>query len=425
MRRWGVALLCVFKPVWPVLAQNVIISPPQVPPVPPAVQQYQDEDPMQVFAPSEIITNGQAGTSVLQWGRFAIHPHLDYRFLYASGIESSPGHPQDTFVNRVTPGVLFNLGDHWILDYTPALTFYSNRQFQNTVEHSALLGWGTSYGDWFIEASQSYLLSSSTQVETASQTDQSTYGTAVNASYRFNDKASLDLGLLQKINDFGNGVGSTNLLLNLANFSTWSTLDWLNYQILPRLNVGVGAGVGYAIQDRSPNTLFEQYEGRINWRAADKISFRLSGGLQDQQYSSGGASDLATPIFDATIQYQPFEQTRLTLSASRTVNVSYFQDQVTEDIQITGGLNQRLLGKLYLDLSGGYDSAKYLLTVPAAPGLIGGRKDNYYFFNARLICPVLKRTTISVFCQYGDNSSSQSGFGYASTQGGFEIRYRY
>jgi len=417
-RRCEVALLCLFMPICPVLAQDVLTSPPQTPATPPAVQEYRNNNPMQVFALSEIVPS-----LLLQWGPVALHPHVDYQFLYGNGIQSSPGQQQNTIVQQVSPGVLFNLGDHWTLDYTPTLSFYSSSSFRNTLDHSVQLGWGTAYGDWFFSGSQSYVSSSTPLVETAAQTDQETYSTALNASYQFNDKISLDMGLNQNLNYVGNGGSPTNFLQNLENSRSWSTMEWLNYEFWPRLNAGLGVGVGYTIQDGSPDSLNEQYQARVNWRATDKVSFQLSGGLQDQQYLSGGAGDLVTPIFGATIQYQPFEQTRLSLSASRSVSPSYYQNQVTENTQITVDLNQRLLGKLHLDVSGGYGTSKYVASVVGPSP--GSRNDTSYSFNARLTRPLLKRGTVSVFYQYSDNSSSQSGFAYTSTQVGIEIGYRY
>jgi hypothetical protein len=391
---------------------------------------------MQVFAPSET-----APPLPLQLGPVTVHPHLDYQLLYGNGIQSSPGQQQDTIVQKVSPGVLFNLGDHWTLDYTPTLTFYSSTSFQNTVDQSVQLGWGTAYDDWFFSGSQSYASSSDPNVETAAQTDQETYSTAFNASYQFNDKMSLDVGLNQNLNYVGNGASPTNYLQNLANSKAWSTMDWLNYQFWPRLNAGIGAGIGYTIQDGSPDLLYEQYQGQVNWRATDKVSFQLSGGLQDQQYLSGGAGDLVTPIFGATIQYQPFEQTRLSLSASRSVSASYFQNQVIENTQITADLNQRLLGKLQLDIGGSYGTSKYVASIgSSSASLSTGRNDDYYSFNARLTYPLLKRGTVSVFYQYSENSSSQTGylqyyqanfllsqsaFAYTSSQIGIEIGYWY
>ena len=154
----------------------------------------------------------------------------------------------------------------------------------------------------------------------------------------------------------------------------------------------------------------------------------MSGGVNVQQYLSGGQSPLVTPIFSATIQYQPFDQTRMTVTASRTVTPASFQNQTTENDQITADLNQRLLGRLFLDLSGGYSTSSYQAT---ATGVSTSRNDDVYTFSARLSCPFLKRGTFSVFYSYTDNSSNESGFttgsgfGFTSHQVGFGINYRY
>lgn len=378
---------------------------------------------MQVFAPAET-----APPLPLQLGPVNLHPHVDYQFSYGSGLRSSAGRSENSIVQQVSPGILFNVGDHWTLDYTPTFVFYSSSSFRNVVNQSVNLGWGTAYGDWFFSGSQSASLTSNPNIETSSQSDRNIYSTSLNASYQFNDKMSLDMGAGQTFYYVGNGPTSTNYLQNLANSKTWSTMEWLNYQFWPRLNAGVGVGGGYTIQDNSPDAYYEQYQMRINWRATDKISFQLSGGAQVRQYASGGASGLVSPIYNVTIQYQPFEQTRLSVTGSGTVSAASYQSQVSESYGISGDLNQRLLGRLYLDLSGGYTRTKYIATASA---LSTGRNDDIYRFNARLSCSPLKKTTVSVFYAYSQNSSSQNGFlagsgyGYTSNQVGFEIGYRY
>lgn len=406
------------------MAQDVLSSPPLIPAVPAAVQDQLNSNPMQVFAPTETIE-----PTLLQWGPVHLHPHVDYQFTYGNGIQSSPGDQHNTVVQSLSPGVLLDLGDHWTLDYTPTLSFYSGGDFQNTVDHQVQLSWGTAYEDWFFTGSQGVAITSDPEVETAAQTDQQNYTTALNASYQFNDSLSLDLGVNQNLNYIGNSDSTNNYEQNLVDSRNWSTMNWLNYQFWPRLSVGLGLGGGYTQQDGSPDTVNEQYQGRINWRATDKIRFQVSGGINDQQYLNGGASGLLTPIYGVAIQYQPFEQTRLSLSANQTVSASSFQNQTTENTSIIGDFNQRLLGKLMLDLSGGYTKTKYLATMF---GLSTGRTDDIYSFNARLSCPFLKRATASVFYSYTENISNQSGFalganafGYNSNQIGLELGYRY
>ena len=402
-------------------AQQVIMQPPQFSVPPPALQQAQNNE-MQVFNPAAAFLNMLEGINPYQWGPVSFRPSLSYSFLYGTGIQSSPGNQQASVVQTVSPSFLFLIGRHWTLVYTPSWTFYSSSQFQNSLNHSAALSWGTSYEDWVLGFSQGYTRSDSSLIQTGAQTEQETYSTAINASYQFNTKISLDMGVSQNFNFVGNGGSSTNLYGNLANSKTWSTMEWLNWQFWPRLNAGVGAGGGYTIQQGSPDSLNEQYQARVNWRATDKISFQVSGGLEDQQYMSGGASALVTPIFGATIQYQPFEQTSLSLSANRSVSPSYYQSQNTETTGLTASLSQRLLQKFNLGLSGGYSTVKY---VASTSGASAGRTDNTYSFSANLSHSLTKRGTIALSYSYSDNSSGVAGFSYSSNQIGVQVGYQF
>src|SRR6185503_14648059 len=102
---------------------------------------------------------------------------------------------------------------------------------------------GTAYEDWVFGLSQGFTRSSAPLVETGTQTEQDAYTTALNGSYRMNSKMSLDLGLNQNFR-FAQG---------LQNSREWSTLDWLNYQFFPRLDVAIGAGFGYVDVDTGPD----------------------------------------------------------------------------------------------------------------------------------------------------------------------------
>jgi len=53
-------------------------------------------------------------------------------------------------------------------------------------------------------------------------------------------------------------------------------MEVVNYEFWPRLSAALAVGGGYTIQDGSPDSINEQYQARVNWRATDKISFQLS-----------------------------------------------------------------------------------------------------------------------------------------------------
>ncbi|MGA2179002.1 MAG: outer membrane beta-barrel protein [Verrucomicrobiota bacterium] len=386
-------------------AQDILVPPPPAPDqTPTAVQQTSEMD---VFA-----SVPQTGTQPFKWGALILRPHPYYQFLYADGVQVNTNQTVNTTIQQISPGALLEMGSHWTLDYSPLWTVYSNNKLQNTFGQAVKLVGGTAYNDWVFGISQGYTDSSSPSVETATQTRQKTYNTAVNAAYTMNNKMSLDLAANQ------NFVSADQF----SSYQEWSTLDWLNYQFWPRLNAAVGVGGGYDNEDASPDMTFEQLQGRVNWRATDKISFQLHGGGEDRQFLSGGAADLINPVFGASIQYQPFEQTKISLTGERVVSPSYLQNnQVMESTGFSADLNQRLLGKLFLDLRGGYQTVKYI----SSNSSVSNRKDDYDYLHAQLSCAFLKRGTIAVFYQISRDDSSQAGYTFTSHQVGFQIGYSY
>jgi hypothetical protein len=396
-------------------AQSVLPPSPESAATPPALQAAQNDE-MDVFAPPA----APAPAEPFRWGPLILRPHPYYQFVYSSGILINPGQPVNTTIQQISPGFRLDIGSHLTLDYTPTWILYSNKSFADTFGNAVILSWGGAYNGWVLGVSQSYAASSAPNVQTGTQISQENYLTTATASYNFNSKMSMDLAVNQNFSFVGNA--STNSTGNLENYREWSTLDWLNYQFWPRLHVAAGIGLGYDDVESSPDMLFEQYQARIQWRATDKISFQLHGGVEDRQFLSGGESDLISPVFDGTIQYQPFEVTRLSLTVQRSVSPSLFQGQASENTSFSGDLNQRLLGFFYLNLSGGYQITKNTSSTGGPPV---NPQDDYYFLNTQLSCTFLKRGTMAIFYQLADNSSSTSGFGFVTHQVGFQIGYSY
>ncbi len=389
-----------------VIAQEVLAPLPQTPDQTPTAMQQVNE--MDVFASLQ----PQAESQPLQWKDLTLRPHPYYQFLYADGLQSSTNQAAHTIVQTISPGALLEIGRHWTLDYSPLWTIYSNNQFSDTFGQTARLVGGTTYNDWVLGLVQSYASSDTPTTVTASQTRTETFSTALDGSYTMNSKMSLDLGVNQ------NFVSADQF----SSYKEWSTLDWLNCQFWPRLNAAVGAGGGYDNEQAGPDMTFEQLQGRANWRATDKISLQLHGGVEVRQFLSGGANDLVNPVFDASIHYLPFEHTKISVTGLRTVSASYLQGQVTETTGVNADLNQRLLGKLFLDLNGGYQLVKYV-----SSGNTSGsnREDDCYSFGVRLSRAFLKRGTIAALYQISKDNSTLPGYSFISHQVGFQIGYSY
>jgi hypothetical protein len=390
-------------------AQQVVVPPPTVSVTPPAMPET-SSDAMNVFSTENPMSAFLDELQPLQWGPVTLRPHVFYQFAYGTGILTGGNQPNDTIIQSLAPGILFVLSPRWTLDYTPTLTFYSNNNFRDTVGQSVTLTGGTTFEAWVFGISQNFTYSSSPQVQTGTQTSQDTYTTALTAFRKLNSKMSVDLGINQNF----------NFPTDFQRTLEWSTLDWLNYEFWPRLVVGVGAGAGYIIS--TPNMVFEQIQGRVNWHATDKTSFQISGGGQFSQFTDGGAAPLINPVFNAAIQYQPFKHTQISVNGGEQVDTSYFANQVNVVTTVGANVNQRLLGRIYLNVGGSYNWNNY---TAVADGATASNPVNYYSVNVNLSMTLFKRASASIFYSYNDSTTSQTGLAFSSSQVGFNVGYRY
>ncbi len=416
----GAAALLLFAFAAAATAQEILAPPPP---------EYFAKPP--VFGPTATNLPGMATNEVtiplapkplLELGPVVVRPHILYRFSYGDGIPAAPGEQVLTAINELSPGLLLQLGDHWMLDYTPTLRFYSSDHFRDTTDHAVLFSGTAPYRDWVFGLSQTFATSSQPLAETASQTDEETFVTALHAAYHMSSAMSLELGGNQNFRFFTQSVTNQSLV----DSREWSTLDWLNYQFSPTFGAAIGAGFGYVDVSAGSDMTYEQLQGRVNLRAGDKLGFVLSGGADYRQFIDSDAPNLLNPIYGLSVVYQLTETTTLSANGTRVVSAAYFQDQVTETTSIGGGLRQRFFKKLYLDLTGGYTMTTYKATIRNPVSIVNvNREDDYSFVNVRLSVALLKRGTVAVFYQASENTSNASGFAYTSNQGGFELGYRF
>jgi hypothetical protein len=392
------------------MGQGVVPHSPSQLDVPDAYRQLETEqrnESLDPKSPSYLNPN-----SFLVWGPITARPHLDTRFTYGNNLRSRTGSNENTLLEEISPGSLFELGTKWKLDYTPTLSFYSSKDFKDTLGHNVLLAGGTTYDNWLFSLTQTYSVSSQPLIETGAQTDQENFVTSLGASYYFNSKLMLQLGLDQ---NFRSAQAFTTS-------RSWSTMDWLNYQVSSRLSIGAGLGGGYENVSPGSDMTFEQFQTRVNMKIGRKLDLAINGGGEVRQILDVDSDPLINPIYGASIQYRPFEQTTLSLSGNRQVSSSLLPGQVSETTTISLALNQRLLGLLYLTLSGGFSNNRYIL---ANNTLNLNREDDNTNFAASLSYSFITRGTVSVFYNYSDNSSSIAGFDYSSNQVGLQLGYRF
>lgn len=364
--------------------------------------------------------------SLMEWGALHLHARMGYQFLYDSGLHDQPGKSTDTYSQTVTPGITIMVGPHVTLDYSPSFRFFSQRGFRDTIDHFVSLTAGASYGEWAFGLSQSYSKTDEPLVQTSSQTDEQDFSTGLNASYHFSDKVSFETSAGLGMSVLGGNqtvqTGGTNAPLALTDSTAYSLSEWVDYKFDQKLDAGVGVTLSYSEQNGGFRSLSEMYQGRVSWRPGQKLSISLTAGMQDEQFLNSDAPDILTPIFSATAAYQLFEQTMFSITASRSVSASLFQSQVTESTQFGAGIQQRLLGHLQFTAGYSYVLSDYKLTF----GKFGiARSDTSSSYSVGLNLPFLKRCNFSTFYSYTQNSSSEKGFAFSSSEAGATLSWAY
>jgi hypothetical protein len=367
--------------------------------------------------------------SLMQWGALHLHTRASYQFLYATGIHSQPGQSSDTFTHTLSPGLTLNLGPHVMLDYSASLRFFSERNFHDTVDHSASLVASLGLGQhWAFGLSQRFSRTDEPEVETSKQTQQTAFGTGLTAGYRFNDKSSLETGAGVNLIYLGGGTnifvgsGTNTLASSLSDSQSYYGSETFNYHFNDKISAGAGVVADYAEQTSGFRIVDQNFHGDLTWHPGSKLTALLSAGIQHRQILTAGSSDSWDPTFSANAGYHVFEQTTLTVFASRSSAATLFQNELGEFTTVGTGLQQRLLGKLQLNLGFGYTRTDYQTTTA---NLATSRSDEGTSYTAGFSYAFLTRCNLGTFYQYSRNRSSANGFGYSSSQVGASLSWAY
>lgn len=389
-----------------------VLAPVSAPPVvPPALQERELDRPGQL--PATPPSAAWQAATPLQWGPVVVRPAVSYRFSYTDEVRATTNLTSSSYLNEMSPSVTLELGKHWAVGYGLNWRVYSDEDLDDTVDHSVTLSGSLPLRDWLLGLRHTSSFTESSTVETGGQTRQDNHGTALSAFHRFDDQWSCELTAMQ---DIQNTTGFNDM-------TEWTTMNWVDFQAHPAVALGAGGGLGYISADRGADQVYEQALGRVTWRASRKIRVMASGGVEFRQFhGNSAADDVVNPVVSGSVAYFLTELTTLRLNASHAVTTSPFQDQFTKTTGVSGGIRQRLLGRLFLDLDAAYSHVRY---ESSASATTVNRQDDVFSLDARLSTTVWKRGSAAVFYRRSEDSSNTPGFDVASNQVGLEFRYGY
>lgn len=371
-------------------------------------------DPAPLVDPAEVSAGFAPGDVLqpLERTLLATRPIFNYRLTRIEGVLSSPGTERSTTSQVLSVALHWNLGESFVLRYSPSWTTYSGDTFDDNVAHPVHLSYQRGFADWNVQAGHSYVRTSLPLIETARQTTQDSHVTSLRAQRALGARTTLELGLRR---DF-------RRVQNFTDIEGWATESWLHYQVTDAISTSVGYGFGLVDVDQSPDMRYHRLHGRVRWVPTAKLRVDFRAGAETRKLVGSSLPDIETPLYAASVSYEPLPHTRLALAGERSVSPSYFAGIVNRGSSWQLQLTQRMFERFHLDLSFVRRTLRQRL---ADAAVAANREDTGSAIRARVGTHFHRRGRIAVFYQHRRNSSTDAGFDFTGNQYGLEFTLRY
>jgi hypothetical protein len=390
-----------------------------------------------------------AGTGItsapkrFQWG-----VRLTIRGVYDDNILLSHFDRISDWYVAIEPAITIGFGDivarqdNYIrLDYAPSIFVYIDHSDDDAMQHLIRLEGQYRLGRLTLGLSQDVQILHGSHLDTSTldasaiavagsinagvngRTHVDIYRTNVGATYDLSDKTFLSSEFHYVVNDFNTLISSDEIYGNL----------FFNYKFSPKLAFGLGAGGGFNTVDIGPDSTFEQGLARVQYQLTGKISLNASAGVEVRQFDNnddndnnhGSRGDRVSPVYEIGAVYQPFDGTVITLrGSSRVLNSAIVAEADYLATNVLVGVRQRLLQRVYLGFTAGYEHADYFPTVNGVDGN-ASRDDDYFLIEPAVDVMVTRWFTVGAYYLYRTNDSAIARFDYYENQVGMRASFTY
>ena len=386
---------------------------------------------------------GVVGNGNLFTGGDTLYSGEPRRFHYALGLTVRGVWDDNIFLrhtNRVSdyyfaiePWITIGFGDmqgrnqaYFRLDYMPSIILYSDHSDEDAVNHLIHLEAGYHFSRLTLTAIQDIAILDGASLNSFVDTtglyanlDASGLNrlnlsnTRLIAAYDLTAKVSLQAELNVPIFDYPDGISDATVSGGL----------YIYYKWLPKVSVGIGGTFGYNwVDNPSTDQTFEQVNLRLNYDATAKLNIYASAGVEFRQFD-GNRGGYVTPVFEVGATYTPFADTTLTLAAGRRIyNSGYLANQDFGGTYLVARFQQRLLRRVYLGLTAGYENDNYIST---DNDVTATRDDDYWFIEPSVDVLITRWLSAGVYYLHRQDSSSDDFFSFYDNQVGVRATVRF
>jgi len=367
---------------------------------------------------------GEIAAARLNDQRFGYVLHGEGLATYESNLFIQPTGAQHDFIFRISPGVAVGWGEfkselygpenfrhrferysgknYLYVDYSPSYTWYADHSDLDTFDHAARLE-----GEWNLQrfafgARASYVTQTMPVEDIGNRVKQKELTGALTSRYDYSGKTSFE------VNAFYDGLRYNG---DGVNSSEWRNEDWMNYQISPKIKLGIGATLARVNREFGASQDYEQARVRAIYEASEKLTVSLTGGAEWRQ--TDGGEDRTDGIFELDLAWSPFDGTYIYLQGYRR---SVTGNTDASDYYVATGVlaqcRQRLFQRFYFDLTLQYQNADY--QVPE--GSVGlNRSDNLFVVRPGVGFDLASWANCEISGEYRRNDSTDSQRGFDAT----------
>ena len=366
--------------------------------------------------------------------RFHYSLRLTVRGVYDDNIFLSNTDRVSDYYFAIEPAIMIGFGDvegrggdYIRLDYMPSIILFVDHSNENAVDHLIHLEGRHQFSRLTVFVAQDVVIldnanlnslidttGQQANIDVSARTRLNLYVTRLRANYELTGKLFLTGEFDASIYDYRNDFINSEIL---------SGGLYINYNWTPKVVVGIGVTAGYDfVDDPNPDQTFEQVNVRLNYQMTGKLNFYASTGIEFRQFD-GNRSERTSPVFELGAIYHPFDGTTITLEGSRNMFPSgFFPNQDFAATNVVLRIQQRLLQRIYLGLSAGYENADYF---PTVRGVSAPRDDNYYFVEPSLDVLITRFWSAGVYYLHRQDFSSIDFFSFYDNQIGVRTTIRF
>ena len=330
-------------------------------------------DTMTLFPDAGDATSLEASVDKHPW-KFVLHGSATA--TYDSNIFISHEDAQEDFIFTIAPGVAVGRGDfktelanlgsyedrfnpdrsemvdatnYIFVHYVPSVTLFADHGSENSFDHDLTLDGQYEWKRLTIGLKARFQTMNLPDVDLGERVERHLFTGALTSKYDYSAKTSIELNFFNYIRDYaGERVDTVE--------NRWQA--WVNYQVRPKITLGVGFTYGLVDLSRGPGQSYEQLLTRIRYRATEKIRFDLTAGGELRNIY--GVTSRTNGIFSLGVSYAPFDGTTIFLQTYRRTVTSASSPPANYNVTgVEAQIRQRFLRRFYFVLAGGYQNVKY------------------------------------------------------------------